>query len=219
MNKSILMTFALLAILSACSNNGNKAETKEAQKVEVTENAQTNSFTKIANGSQINWRASHLGGLQKRFGKVNLKSADVKVNDGKVSNATILIDMNTLIVESFPAGAPQGPKLTGHLKSPDFFNTATYPTAKFELTKTAPAEGAFNTTVTGNLTIMDITKSITFKANINVAPDKVSIKSEDFAVDRKDWGLTYHTEGTPDVPKDYLIADDLGFTINVTLSK
>ncbi len=219
MNKTILMTFALLAFLSSCSNNGNKAETQDAQKVEVTENSATTSFNTIAAGSHLNWRASHLGGMQKRFGTVNLKSANAKVNNGKLSNATVLIDMNTLVVKSFPEGAPQGPKLTGHLKSADFFNAATYPTAKFELTKLTPAQGDYNSTVTGNLTILDITKSITFKANINITGDKVSIKSEDFSVDRKDWGLTYHTEGTPNVPTDYLIADDIGFTIDVTLTK
>lgn len=219
MKKSILMTFALLVFLSSCSNNGNKAEIQEAQKVEVTENAQTQSFNKIAAGSHINWRASHLGGLQKRFGTVNLKSADAKVNNGKLTNATVVIDMNTLIVKSFPEGAPQGPRLTGHLKSADFFDIANHPTAKFELTKIETGSGNFSSKVTGNLTIVGITKSITFNANVAVSDDKISIKSEDFSVNRKDWGLTYHTEGTPNVPTDYLIADNVGFTIDVTLTK
>jgi polyisoprenoid-binding protein YceI len=73
--------------------------------------------------------------------------------------------------------------------------------------------------LTGNLTIMDITKSITFKANVSVSDANISVKSEDFAVNRTDWNLTYNTEGTAGVPVDYLIANDVGFTIDVTLNK
>ncbi len=219
MKYSIFTILIIAAILSSCSNNGKHADTKDAAKVEVVKNAQTGTFKNIAASSHLNWRASHLGGLQQRFGKVKLKNAEFLVNNGKVTNATVEVDLNTLTVESFPAGSEQIAKLTGHLKSPDFFNIQKYPTAKFELTSIKPGTGGYNSTVTGNLTILDKTKSITFKANINVTGDKVSIKSEDFSVNRTDWGLTYHTEGTAGVPKNYLIANDIGFTIDVTAGK
>ena len=73
--------------------------------------------------------------------------------------------------------------------------------------------------VTGNLTILDVTKSITFKANISINENEVSVISEDFSIDRTEWGLTYHVEGSEGVPVDYLIANDIGFTINLTVTK
>jgi polyisoprenoid-binding protein YceI len=83
----------------------------------------------------------------------------------------------------------------------------------------AATEGDFNSAITGNLAILDSTKSITFNANVNVSEVEVSIISEDFAVDRRDWGIVYHVEGTEGVPIDYIVANDMGFTINVVLSK
>ena len=79
--------------------------------------------------------------------------------------------------------------------------------------------GDFNTKVEGNLTIMGQTKSIVFSANIEVSDMGVSINSENFSIDRRDWGLTYHIEGSEGVPVDYLITNDIGFTIKVALTK
>ena len=71
----------------------------------------------------------------------------------------------------------------------------------------------------GNLTMLDVTKSITINANVKVSENEVSVKSEDFKINRTDWGLSYNTEGTAGVPVDYLIANDIGFTIDVTITK
>ncbi len=219
MKRIFLSVLIIGAFLSSCSTNGKKAETKDAEKVKIVENDQTVSYQTIKSGSFITWRATHLGGVQPRYGKVYFKDAKVLVNKGQISNASIKIDMSTLTVESFPEGAEEIAKLTGHLKSPDFFNIEKYPYSKFELTRVQKTEGEYNSVVTGNLTILDVTKSITFNANISIADNEVSIKSENFSVDRKNWGLTYNTEGTEGVPVDYLISDDISFNINLILSK
>jgi len=219
MKKVVLMLFVFAIVMSSCSNNGKKAETKDAEKVTVVKNEKTNDYNKIKSGSVIKWRASHLGGTNKRFGNVFLKNASVLVNQGKVSNATFLIDMNTITVESFPEGSDQKRDLTRHLKSSDFFDVQKYPVSKFELTKIKGIEGKFNSEVTGNLTIKDVTKSITFKANVKVDDNKVSVKSEDFSVDRTDWNLKYHVKGSPGIPVNYLISNDIGFTIDITVTK
>jgi polyisoprenoid-binding protein YceI len=135
-----------------------------------------------------------------------------------VSNAVAVFDMSTFTVENFK-DEEQIAKLSGHLQSEDFFNIAKYPISIFELTKLESTEGDFNSSVTGNLTILDSTKSITFMANVNVSESEVSIASEDFAVDRRDWGLVYNVEGSEGVPVEYIVANDIGFTINITLTK
>lgn len=219
MNKIFLSILIIGTFLSSCSSNGKKAETKEAEEVKIVQSDQTVRFQKIEEGSFIKWRATHLGGVQPRYGKVYFKSAEILVNNGQISNASILIDMATLTVESFPEGAEEIAKLTGHLKSADFFKVEKYPYSKFELTGIQKSTGDYNTLVSGNLTILEVTKSISFKANINIADNEVSIKSENFSVDRKNWGLSYNTEGTKGVPVDYLISDDVSFTINLILTK
>ena len=218
-NSILVATVVVGAMMSSCSNNGEKVKSQDAQEVSVIKNDETSTFNKVTTGSFVDWRASHLGGAQKRFGKINVKSAQLLVNQSRLSNATIIMDMAAFTVENFPEGDENTAKLAGHLQSSDFFDVATYPTATFELTKVESAQGNFSSIVTGNLTIMDITKSISFKADISISETKTTIRSEDFAINRSDWNLTYNAEGTAGVPVDYLIANDIGFTINVTVSK
>ncbi len=219
MKKIILLLLVFATILSSCSNNGKKAETGEAKKVTKQSNNNSNNYQKIKSGSVVKWRASHLGGTNKRFGNVFLKNAEVSVNKNQLSNAIILIDMNSLTVESFPKGSDEKRDLTKHLKSGDFFDAQKYPTSKFELTGIKNISGDYNSEITGNLTIKDVTKSIVFKANVNINDDAVSIKSEDFSVDRTDWNLKYHMKGSPGIPVNYLISNDIGFTIEATITK
>ena len=215
---NIILIAIMVTMMTSCTDNGKKAETKDAENVEVVENNKTKTFKTVKAGS-LSWRATHLGGAQPRFGKIYFQDASVLVNSGKLTNATVTINMSTLSVESFPEGAEEIGKLTGHLQSADFFNIEKFPTSKFELTNLQTNAGGFNSKVTGNLTILGISKSITFSANVNVSDSEVSIKSENFSVDRTDWGLTYNVEGSEGVPVDYLIANDIGFEIDFTLTK
>lgn len=214
-----LFTLIIGVVMSSCSNNGNQAETTDAEKVDVVETNNTLKLNTVKAGSVLDWRASHLGGVQPRFGKVSIKDAAILVNNGTVTNASVAMDMSTLTVENFPEGDKSKEDLTGHLQSQDFFNVQLFPTANFEMTKLENTTGDYNSKVTGNLTILAVTKSITFNANVKVLENEVVIQSEDFSVNRTDWGLTYNTEGTAGVPVDYLIANDIGFTINLAVSK
>ena len=58
------------------------------------------------------------------------------------------------------------PVFDDHLKSADFFDAETYPTITFESTSVDIGPGGTGT-VTGNLTVKDITKPITFEGRIN----------------------------------------------------
>jgi len=218
MKKTILSVFILALAFTACKSD-KKVETSTAKEVEVVKKADTQTFKTVAKGSQLKWRATHLGGLNPRFGTVKLKDATVLLNDNKVTNATFVVDLNTLSVNSFDKGSEDKAKLEEHLKSADFFNTGKFPTATFELTKLTPLTGDYNSEMTGNLTISGVTKSITFKANVAVHPDAVAINSEDFTINRQDWGLSYHSEGDKGIPKDYLIDNGVKFTVNVKVEK
>jgi polyisoprenoid-binding protein YceI len=218
MKKTILTLLVFGSILMACSNKGEKATTKAAEKVETSKGENAVAYNVVLPESNVDWRASHLGGVQPRYGVISLKSAEVSVTNDKVTNANIIMDMTSFTVDNFEDEESKN-KLTGHLQSDDFFKVESFPTSTFELTNTVEATGDYNSTITGNLTILEATKSITFKANITISESNISIKSEDFVVDRTDWGLVYHVEGSEGVPVDYLISNDVGFTINTSLGK
>lgn len=102
------------------------------------------------------------------------------------------IDMPTLSVDE--------PKLTGHLKTADFFDVAKFPKTTFVSSSVQAAAGAYS--VTGNLNLHGVSKSITFPAAIKVSGDFIDAYSE-FAINRKDFGIVY-----PGAPDD-LIKDDV----------
>jgi polyisoprenoid-binding protein YceI len=86
-------------------------------------------------------------------------------------------------------------RLTGHLKTADFFDVAKFPSTTFESTgitagnSDAKAKDATHT-VTGNLTLHGVTKSIQFPAKITVTPAAAALESE-FFLNRKDFGINY----------------------------
>lgn len=94
--------------------------------------------------------------------------------------------------------------LTDHLKNQDFFEVGKFPKASFVSTKIVAdaAKGAGNYTVTGDMEIRGVKKSITFPAKITVAADSVTVASE-FAINRKDFGIAYAGKA------DDLIRDDV----------
>ncbi|MEQ1505108.1 MAG: YceI family protein [Myxococcota bacterium] len=87
------------------------------------------------------------------------------------------------------------PKLTEHLKKPDFLDAATWPYATFGSTEVKPGAPGGTHTVTGDLTIRGKTLRVTFPATIAVSPTEVTANTE-FVVNRQDFGVTY--PGKPD---------------------
>ncbi|HEY6722715.1 MAG TPA: YceI family protein [Polyangiaceae bacterium] len=133
----------------------------------------------------------------KHEGSFQTFSGSVQLVDRRPEQSTVKVEIDMGSVQVEPE------KLEGHLKSPDFFDVAKYPKASFESTSVKPggAEGATHT-VTGNLTLHGVTRSISFPASIQVNGDTLTVKAE-FAINRKDFGIVY-----PGMPDD-LIKDDV----------
>lgn len=132
-------------------------------------------------GSKVT--GSHDGGFKDFEGMLTLYP-----NEPAKSRLVVEIDMDSTWSDS--------KKLTGHLKSKDFFHFENFPTATFKTTEIAPAEGLDGShRVTGNLTLHGVTKSISFPASFNVSDESVTLNSE-FAINRKDFGIVY--PGSPD---------------------
>ena len=101
------------------------------------------------------------------------------------------------------------PDLTNHLKNADFFNAAKYPVARFVSTKVRPGgEGAATHTITGELSLLAVTKRITFPATI-VVTDAGATGVAEFKINRKDFGIVY-----PGRPDD-LIRDEVLLKLNL----
>ena len=87
-------------------------------------------------------------------------------------------------------------KRDGHLRSPDFFDAATYPTITFKSTRVEPI-GDNEYRVTGNLAMHGVTKEVTFNAEYSgqlkdlygLPRAGISAKA---TVNRKDFGLNWN---------------------------
>lgn len=139
---------------------------------------------------------SHDGSFKQFSGTIDLLNSDPVQ-----SVVSISIDAASVVTDE--------DQLTGHLKTPDFFDVAKYPKATFVSTKIEPAtaNGAIHS-VTGNFDLHGVKKSISFPATIQVTPAAVSVNAE-FAINRKDFNLNYPGKA------DDLIRD--GVVIKLTL--
>ncbi|HXT63768.1 MAG TPA: YceI family protein [Pyrinomonadaceae bacterium] len=206
--KHLLPGVLLIGILiSACANPaankpkatvGNAAPEPQASK---PANAETLSIT--PENSKVEFVAakvtrSHNGSFKRFSGTIDL------VNDKpEESRVKIEIEANSVVTDE--------PDLTKHLQTPDFFDVSKFPKTTFTSTLIEPAGGS-SYFVTGNFDLHGIKSSIRFPATIQVAPDKATLNAE-FAINRKDWGLTYPGKA------DDLIRDGVVIKLNVNVPR
>jgi polyisoprenoid-binding protein YceI len=82
-------------------------------------------------------------------------------------------------------------KRDGHLKSPDFFDTAKFPTITFVSKKITPTE------IVGDLTMKGVTKEVTIPATVTgpvkgaMGGDVIGVNGT-FTLNRQDYGISYN---------------------------
>jgi len=114
----------------------------------------------------------HTGGFKTVTGTASGTLADLKLE--------LTIDVTSIYSDD--------EKLTGHLKSPDFFNIKEYPKAMFKLTASEKTSQGYRHT--GELTMLGKTKPVSFTSATTMEDGMLKISSE-FKINRTDWGMTY----------------------------
>jgi polyisoprenoid-binding protein YceI len=139
---------------------------------------------------------SHDGGFNDFGGKLELADP--------VEQSQIDITIQTASLFS------DDPKLTKHLKSPEFFDVEKFPTATFKSTE-IKKEGEGHV-ISGDLTLHGVTKRISFPATVTLSDAEVKAMSE-FSINRKDFGIVY-----PGMPDD-LIRDLVVIKLSLALPR
>jgi polyisoprenoid-binding protein YceI len=122
------------------------------------------------------------------------------VADGDPTKSSVNVAIDTLSIWS------DSDPLTGHLKSADFFDVETHPISTFESTSIVRDGAGYS--VTGNLDLHGVTKSITFPATIEVGPEQVTVQAE-FAIKRFDFNIEYKGKADDLIRDDVVIKFDL----------
>ncbi len=143
-------------------------------------------------GSKVT--GSHEGGFETFTG-------EVRIAGDSPSTAVVHVEIDTTSLWS------DDERLTGHLKSEDFFDVATYPTASFTSTAIAANDDGTHT-LTGNLDLHGVTKQISFPATVSMT-DSGFTASAEFSIKRFDFDIVYKGKADDLIRDDVLIKLDL----------
>jgi polyisoprenoid-binding protein YceI len=163
--------------------------------------------------SEVQFKVKHLvistvSGFFKTF-EGELTTTDDKFEDAEVSFS---LDVNS--IDTTQAQRDE------HLKSAEFFDAATYPKITFKSTA-IKATGDDEYALTGDLTIKDVTKPVTLKAEFGgSADDFYGNTKAGFEVtgkiNRKEFGLTW--DGVTEAGS-IVVGEDIKLIINVQFAK
>ncbi len=206
--------------LSACKLENKKKEVADETKTEMTEvldNVQSKltGITHVVDveNSTILWKGFKPTGTHD--GTLSLKSGEVVLKEGVMEQAYFEMDMASIVNKDMADDDPYKQKLIDHLNSPDFFDTAQFPMASFELKSQATEGDQLN--LTGDLTIKGITKSVTFPASVTEEGGSLMLTSSTFKVNRTDFGIKYKSKNFFKDLKDKFINDEFEVSFNMAL--
>lgn len=219
--KAIYFTILAFSIfLSACADPAaNKPKAGAAEPVTKTETVTTRATEGVLSGfkpagtglaitpenSKIEFTGSkvtgkHDGGFKSFNGLIDL------VGD-KAETSKVLFEIEMASVFSDADG------LTKHLQTGDFFEVEKHPKSSFVSTKIeADTAKAGSYTITGDLEMRGIKKSIKFPATVTVTPADVAVKAE-FSINRKDFGIVYAGKADDLIRDDVVIRLDIKSTV------
>ncbi len=222
-NKHLFLLMFIASLAVASCNTGPKGEKAEASDAKDKAKSDQNYmvYEVMPAESTIEWLGAKPTGLHN--GTISLEGGELRMEEGMLKGGNFKVDMTSIENEDLNDSPEYQMKLVNHLKSADFFDVENYPTATFEITNVKPAnenpevENFYR--ISGNLTIMDITKNISFNAEVNTNGDVVMASTPQFVIDRTDWGIKYKSKKFFDDLKDKFINDDMGIRIKLKSEK
>ena len=205
--KKVFLLAGIAALFVACSSPEASTSTSEAEEVATAESS-SESYSVNVEESSVVWNGTKPSG-DGHSGTVAISEGNLSVEGGIITAGNFSMDLTSLAVTDEMDDESKG-KLIGHLTTGDFFEVETYPTASFEISS-ASADS-----LTGNLTIKDVTKSITIPYTMDADANTASAA---FGIDRTIWGVTYNSGNFFENLGDYMIDDVVLFNISLSLTK
>lgn len=164
--------------------------------------------------STITWGAKKVTGTH--AGTVPVESGTLIVDGDKLKGGTFVADVKSLVVTDVTDKEMNG-KLTGHLKSDDFFSVEKHPQAKLVISSVTP-KGADAYDVTGKLTIKGITQDVKFPATVKADAKKVTAVAK-VTVDRTKYDIKFRSTNFFENLGDKAIDNDFTLDVNLVANK
>ena len=217
--RSVLLGLAAACLLVACDQTpkGDKATITEKQ---TAEKATGQTFVVDTAASTVRFIGHGVG--KNHPGRFKLSSGTVAVANDHITGGDFVINIKSMNLEE--KGEMFDKKLHPHLMSGDFFDADNFATARFEITKVEPykpndkdtslVKGA-NFNVSGNLTLKNATKNVTFPAHIELDNNALKAKA-DFVIDRRQWQMNYGNDRTLG---DQFISENVNIELDLKADK
>jgi len=181
--------------------------------------ADTTTLAVIAGYSKVKWTGYKIGGKHK--GHIEVSNGELIFVDDILAGGNFEIDMTT-VSNSDIESAEMKTKLETHLKSPDFFDVKTHPTATFLIDKVVPygivADNKSKFKIVGQLTLKGITKVVKFEADFYEYDTSYSVSAR-LKLDRSDFDIRYGSGTFFDDIGDKVIYDDVLLDLSLSFSK
>ena len=206
--RNLLLPLAIAAAVAACSKPAEPAATAAAPtEAAVAAPAEAApavaAITAVSGTYQLDPSHTDVLAQWTHFG-FSQPSAQFGISEGAltwdaddVSKSSVQVTMPVTAINSFVA------KLDEHLKGGDFFDAAKFPNATFKSTSVAAA-GTNKLTVTGDLTIKDVTKPVTLDVTLNGAGEHPMLKKQAIGfsatgtIKRSDFGVGAYAPNVSD---------------------
>ncbi len=171
-------------------------------------------FTVDTKRSSIQWLAKKVTGQHN--GTIKLASGQLTVNNQAIKDGTFTLEMASIACSDLEGESNK--KIIAHLKSDDFFSVEKNPTSKFQITKIALA-GIDRVNISGNLTIKNITKPLTFTAAIKQQGNELTATAKNVKVDRTKYDIKYGSKSFFSSIGDKAIDNEFELTIKLVATK
>ena len=166
----------------------------------------TTNFEINAAQSIIEWIGRKVTGSH--FGTINIKQGLISATDGEVTDGKIVIDNSSIkILDVTDPGL--NAQFAAHLASDDFFSSAQYPEAVYEIT------GSRGNHINGRLTIKGITHPVSFDADVKITGDTLTATGK-IVVDRTKFDIKFRSGNFFQNLGDTLIYNDFDLNVNIT---
>jgi polyisoprenoid-binding protein YceI len=198
--RNYVLLASLCTAIFSCGDRASSGDDATIQEKQQTAEAKGTDFMVDTTASRIRFTGYGVG--KNHPGVFKLSSGTVAVSNNQITGGNFVINIKSMDLEQ--KGGMFDAKLRPHLMSGDFFDAEKFGTAKFEITSVQPykansadtsvVEGA-NFMVSGNLTLRDVTKNVSFPAKIDLDNSTLKARS-DFDIDRTQWQMRYGNDKT-----------------------
>lgn len=162
--------------------------------------------------SKIIWKARRVA--YGHEGTLQIKQGKFTVLNKTITTGEFIIDMNT-IKNLDLVDVKMNNKLVGHLKSRAFFYIKKYLESSLKITSIKKQQSDLgNYSVTGNLTIKDITHEVSFPATIEIDNNRLTALAK-ITFDRSKFNIRYGSGNFFENLGDKLIYDDINLEISL----